>query len=145
MLRQLCGVYYRSGVFYVISNSRSDAGCWLNMGSMYKTESVDPADVGQIIVSALDASLTIPHPSDLRAYTKPRLKFLGVKSDSELTRTTETISVGRNGNAIDITRYKRVGSGWDAIKGAAKYENLSVEELGRHAMKALGASDSAGV
>lgn len=106
---QLCEVYLHSGSIYIVSQSFDEFGIGLSIGPMFKVSCNDPVEIGNALISALDASRSeVQSPADFKAVQKDLYRFLDVKSWGELVRKARCVSVKRESSRILMTP-QRVG------------------------------------
>jgi len=136
---QICSIYFRNGITYVISESYTELGIGLSVGPMFKAAAVDPMEVGTIVNSALDASQKgISQPDDLRPLQKSILKFTGARSWTELGRSSMFIAVQRKEGSVVLQKYKHQAGSFFPDGSTVQCTTDSVEDVGRCVFSVLG-------
>jgi hypothetical protein len=133
-------VYFRKGSIHVISISFTEFGVGVSVGPMFKTGTREPREVGQAVVSALDASRRgIPQPSNIGPIQKELYRFTGAKSWSDLERTSAHASADRQGATVTVTRSKQgQGGGFEPVDDGIRCPGDDLGDIGRAVLEALG-------
>jgi len=138
---QRCGVYFRKGMIYIETYSCGEFDLWIPAAETIKMELCTPYAIGEKVIEALDASLEyVPHPDldEMEKLEKKLNKLMGVKSWTELEKTSNYTNLERRGSLIEIypQRIGR-GGGFEPDGTCISCSSTDPEEIGRGVLKVL--------